>query len=442
MNALTSYFGSNSTPGVAGNQLWALIYIFVIFAGVSVIVIAMNWLERKALAHFQVRIGPMRVGPHGLLQPFADALKLMLKEDIIPAEADKVVFWVAPLIGLLTAFTVYIVVPFGPTQAVTDMNIGILFMLGVSSLGVLGIVTAGWASNSHYPLIGALRSSAQMVSYEVAMGLAVVSAILMTSLNSDGTGTLSMIEIVRAQQQQGIWFIFKFFPLGFVAFLIFAVAMVAETNRAPFDLPEAESELTAGFHTEYSGLRWSLFMLGEYAAMVAVSAIAVTLWLGGWLRPFPGWLAGSGWDFFFALWPGLTFLALGGLAFLGVVRMSSAPFFRIQRFGLAVFGLCLAGLGLLLLVITIAAHAAPSSPFASVNAGIAYVYWFMFKVAVFMYLFIWYRATWPRYRFDQLMRVGWKVLLPISLGVLILTAIVGVRQEIWAAIQQLLRMRA
>ena len=185
-NFIMSYLGIKEavTPGSAGSQFWALMYVLIIFAGVSAAVICMNWIERKALAHFQVRLGPMRVGPHGLLQPFADALKLMLKEDIIPAEADQFVFWVAPLIGLLAAFTVYTVIPFGPSQAVSDMNIGILFMLGVSSLGVLGIVVAGWASNSHYPLIGALRSSAQMVSYEVAMGLAVVSAILMTSLNA------------------------------------------------------------------------------------------------------------------------------------------------------------------------------------------------------------------------------------------------------------------
>ena len=386
----------------------------------------MNWIERKALAHFQIRLGPMRVGPHGLLQPIADALKLMLKEDIIPAEADQFVFWVAPLIGLLAAFTVYTVIPFGPSQAVSDMNIGILFMLGVSSLGVLGIVVAGWASNSHYPLIGALRSSAQMVSYEVAMGLVVVSAILMTSLNASGTGTLSMIGIVQAQQQQGIWFIFKFFPLGFIAFAIFAIAMVAETNRAPFDMAEAESELTAGFHTEYSGLRWSLFMLAEYAAMIAVSSIAVTLWLGGWMRPFPNLLNAPVWEFIFSLFPGLTFAGLVAIAFIGAARMPGHSFFKIQRIGLAVFAALLGFLALLLLLIAVAGRSADASVAARFRGGIDYVYWFVFKVAIFMYLFIWYRATWPRYRFDQLMRIGWKVMLPISLGVLVLTAVVGV----------------
>jgi len=442
LTAFMSYLGSEVSPGVAGNQLWALIYVLIIFAGVSVAVICMNWLERKALAHFQVRLGPMRVGPHGLLQPIADALKLMLKEDIIPAQADQFVFWVAPLIGLLAAFTVYTVIPFGPSQAVSDMNIGILFMLGVSSLGVLGIVVAGWASNSHYPLIGALRSSAQMVSYEVAMGLAVISAILMTSLNTSGTGTLSMIGIVQAQQQQGIWFLFKFFPLGLIAFAIFAIAMVAEVNRAPFDLAEAESELTAGFHTEYSGLRWSLFMLAEYAAMIAVSSIAVTLWVGGWMRPFPNLLHAPAWDFIFSMFPGLTFGGLAAIAFIGTVRMPSHSFFRIQRIGLAVFAALLGFLALFLLFVAVVGHFASAGvalpvalppkaadflrAIARFSDGIDYVYWFVLKVAVFMYLFIWYRATWPRYRFDQLMKVGWKVLLPISLGVLILTAAVGV----------------
>ncbi len=284
---ITSYLNSDTTPGSAGNLFWAFVYIILIFLGLSVAVIAMNWLERKILAHMQVRLGPMRVGPHGLLQPIADALKLLIKEDIMPAEADPFVFWAAPLIVVITAFPVFIVVPFGPMHAVTDMNIGVLFMLGVSSLSVLGVVMAGWASNSHYPLMGALRSSAQMVSYEIAMGLAVVSAVLMTSLNKEGTGTLRMFGIVQAQKAKHVWFAFKCFPLGLIAFVIFAIAMVAETNRAPFDLPEAESELTAGFHTEYSGFRWSLFFLAEYSAMIAVPSMALTRWLGCWMRPFP-----------------------------------------------------------------------------------------------------------------------------------------------------------
>jgi len=428
------------SPGIAGNVFWATVYILLVFAGVSLAVICMNWLERKILAHMQVRLGPMRVGPHGLLQPIADAVKLLLKEDIIPAEADAVVFWFAPFIVVLAAFTVFVVVPFGPAHAITDMNIGILFMLGVSSLSVLGIVTAGWASNSHYPLIGALRSSAQMVSYEVAMGLAVVSAILMTSLNglglygvggpdTPGIGTLSMIGIVKMQEAQHVWFLFKFFPLGLIAFAIFAIAMVAETNRAPFDLPEAESELTAGFHTEYSGFRWSLFFLAEYAAMIAVSSIAVTLWLGGWLRPFANihgpevaipyyWppsdpsASRGALDLAFSLVPGLAFLFLGGVCFYNVRRMPKHPFFKIQTTGLAVFGALLGLIGLILFI-------------PPVRDRVGDVFWFTAKVAAFMYLYIWYRGTFPRYRFDQLMKVGWKVLLPLGLAVLILTAVAG-----------------
>jgi NADH-quinone oxidoreductase subunit H len=382
----------------------------------------MNWLERKILAHMQVRLGPMRVGPHGLLQPIADAIKLLLKEDIIPAEADAFVFWIAPFIVVLAAFTVFVVVPFGPTHAITDMNIGILFMLGVSSLSVLGIVTAGWASNSHYPLIGALRSSAQMVSYEVAMGLAVISVIMMTSLNDASTGTLSMIGIVQAQLAQGEWFIFKFFPLGLIGFGIFAIAMVAETNRAPFDLPEAESELTAGFHTEYSGFRWSLFFLAEYSAMIAVSSIAVTLWLGGWLRPFPNLLNGPTWDLVFSLFPGIAFLLLAVMCFYNTARMPKHPLFRVQTLGLAGFGMVLGLIGLILFI-------------PAVRIRVSDIFWFAAKVAAFMYLYIWYRGTFPRYRFDQLMKVGWKVLLPTGLALLILTAVVGMRTELWAELQ-------
>jgi len=433
---IQSYLDSDRTPGGAGNFFWATVYILLVFGGLSVAVIAMNWLERKILAHMQVRLGPMRVGPHGLLQPIADAIKLLLKEDIIPAEADAFIFWIAPFIVVLAAFTVFVVVPFGPTHAITDMNIGILFMLGVSSLSVLGVVMAGWASNSHYPLIGALRSSAQMVSYEVAMGLAVVSAILLTSLQGSnlglygigasggqGSGTLSMIGIVLAQKDQGVWFIFKFFPLGLVGFVIFAIAMVAETNRAPFDLPEAESELTAGFHTEYSGFRWSLFFLAEYSAMIAVSSIAVTLWLGGWLRPFPNWLSGSTWDLVFSLIPGISFLLLAVMCFYNTARMPKHPLFRVQTIGLAGFGVVLGLIGLILFV-------------PAVRVRVNDIFWFAAKVAGFMYLYIWYRGTFPRYRFDQLMKVGWKVLLPVGLALLVLTAAMGMRTELWAQLQE------
>src|SRR5436305_9214 len=246
-----------------------------------------------------------------------------------------------------------------------------------------------------------------MVSYEVAMGLAVVSVILMTSLNEASTGTLSMIGIVQAQQAQQQWFVFKFFPLGLIGFFIFAVAMVAETNRAPFDLPEAESELTAGFHTEYSGFRWSLFFLAEYSAMIAVSSIAVTLWLGGWLRPFPNALQGPTWDLVFSLIPGLTFLFLAAMTFYSTVRMPKHPLFRVQTIGLAGFGALLGLIGLVLFV-------------PGVRVRVQDIFWFSAKVACFMYLYIWYRGTFPRYRFDQLIFVAGVQIILYAGGIMVL----------------------
>ncbi len=420
IQSFLGYLHSNVTPGEAGSLPWIVIYVLLVLLGISVGVIFMNWFERKVMAHMQVRLGPMRVGPLGLLQPVADAIKLLLKEDLVPTEADAVVFWFAPVWVVMTAFCSFIVVPFGRTHAITDMNIGVLFMLGVSSLGVLGVIMAGWASNSHYPLLGSLRSGAQMVSYEIAMGMAVISAIMMTSM-ATGTGTLSMIGIVEAQLHQHTWFAFSFFPLGLIAMGIFSIAMVAETNRAPFDLPEAESELVAGFLTEYSGFRWSLFFLAEYAGMFAVSSIATTLWLGGWLRPFPNFLGGSNWNLAFSLVPGLTFIGLGALCLFSYTRMPRIREMRAEAIGLAAFGVFLGMWGLFGLL-------------PGVRERVQDVYWFTIKVAFFMYLYVWYRTTFPRYRFDQLMKIGWKVLLPISIGVVILTALIAVRQELFALV--------
>jgi NADH-quinone oxidoreductase subunit H len=414
------YLHSDVTPGEAGNLIWVTIYVLLVFAGISVGVIFMNWFERKVMAHMQVRLGPMRVGPHGMLQPLADALKLIIKEDLTPTNADKIVFWFAPVCVVMTAFCTFIVVPFGRTHAITDMNIGVLFMLGVSSLGVLGVIMAGWASNSHYPLLGSLRSGAQMVSYEVAMCMAVVSAVMMTSM-ATGTGTLSMIGIVEAQMQQHVWFAFSFFPVGLIALVVFTIAMVAETNRAPFDLPEAESELVAGFMTEYSGFRWSLFFLAEYTSMMAVSAMATTLWLGGWLRPFPNLLGGPTWNLAFSLVPGLFFVGLAGLCFFSYSSMPRLKSMRSAAVGLAGFGTVLGVAGVIMLL-------------PGVRERVQDIFWFTLKIAFFMYFYVWGRTTFPRYRFDQLMKVGWKVLLPISIGVVVFTAVIGVRHELLAMV--------
>src|ERR1051325_406764 len=256
-----------------------VIALFPLVAGYIVLV------ERKGQADFQVRLGPMRVGPHGLLQPIADALKLLLKEDIVPTESDKALFWFAPVISTFTALASFSVIPFGEYIYAADVNVGILVISAMSAVGILGIILGGWASNSHYPLLGALRSAAQLVSYEVALAFALLSGIMVA-------GTLSMRGIVLAQQQRGIWFVFSNYGFMIVPFVVYLIAATAETNRAPFDLPEAESELVAGFHTEYSGFRWALYFLAEYANIFVVSSVAVTLFWGGWLRPFPsvGWL--------------------------------------------------------------------------------------------------------------------------------------------------------
>jgi NADH-quinone oxidoreductase subunit H len=329
-----------------------LLKILVVLNATLVAVTYMVLLERKVIAWAQSRLGPMRVGPYGILQPVADAVKLMIKEDITPVRADKWVFTAAPIISMVPALIVYAVIPFGPevslfgrkvTLYVTDVNVGLLYVVSVASVGVYGIILAGYASNSKYPLLASLRASAQLISYEVAVTLTLVSVILMA-------GTLSMVGIVNAQLNGHVWYVFA----QPVAFVLVLIGGLAETNRAPFDLPEAEQELTGGFHTEYSGMRFALFFLAEYANMIVVSSVVTTLFLGGWLRPFPN---------------------VAWLSFLGIV---------------------------------------PSWT------------WFLIKSFVFLYIFIWIRATLPRYRYDQLMRLGWKVLIPLAIANLVVTAIVRV----------------
>jgi NADH-quinone oxidoreductase subunit H len=330
---LLKFFSSQTV----NNVVWPFIQIGAVVTIVAGWVAYATYLERKISAFMQARLGPMRVGPWGLLQPIADAIKLLTKEDFIPDKADRGIFFIAPYIAVAAAFIVMAVIPFAPDWGViTDINIGLLFVLAVSSVGVLALILAGWSSNSKYALLGGLRSSAQMVSYEVAMGLSLVGALMFAR-------TLSLSGIVSAQAMDSVWFLF-YQPAGF---LIFLVSGIAENNRAPFDLPEAESELVAGFHTEYSGMRWSLFFMAEYAAMVVVSAIAVTVYLGGWYFPF-------------------------------VYRLTEAN-----------------GHHNLYVIVSLLV--------------------FIAKVLVVLYLYFWLRWTLPRFRYDQLMDIGWKWLIPSAL---------------------------
>ncbi|MFZ0037311.1 MAG: complex I subunit 1 family protein [Candidatus Acidiferrales bacterium] len=377
-----------------------VIYAVVIVAVLPLLAGYIVLLERKVMAHMQARMGPMRVGPHGLLQPIADAVKLLLKEDIIPDKADKLLFWIAPLASVTMALLAYAALPLGPTFQIADLDVGLLFILAISSLGIYGIVLGGWASNSHYSLLGALRSAAQLVSYETAAGLALVSGLLLG-------GSLSMKALVEAQDQTGVWFIF----LVPVSFFIYMVASIAETNRAPFDLPEAESELVAGYMTEYSGFRWSLYFLAEYANMIVVSGIATTLFLGGWLRPLASFhehLFGMPFEALDIL-PALIFLGLAGWC-AKLARRQAVP---IQKIVMFLF------VGLFVVLAATMAWSL-NSP---LMAGIHGAFWFIVKVLVYLYGFLWFRFTFPRYRFDQLMKLGWQFLIPLALVNLLMVAI-------------------
>jgi NADH-quinone oxidoreductase subunit H len=376
-----------------------LVVTVVIIAVFPLVAAYISLVERKVLADFQVRLGPMRVGPHGLLQPLADALKLLLKEDIIPAGADQMIFWMAPVISTFTALTAFAVLPFARNFYVTDVNVGLLVISAMSAVGILGIILGGWASNSHYPLLGALRSAAQLVSYEVALAFALLSAVM-------AGGTLSMQGIVKAQLARGTWLVFDNYGFMIVPFVVYIIAAVAETNRAPFDLPEAESELVAGFHTEYSGFRWSLYFLAEYANIFVIAAVAATLFWGGWLRPFPnvGWLEMP----FNTVAPVVLFTSSAWLTF----RMVNGVIDPIQQKVLTAVAWLLAVTGTVFLI-------------PPLNAAVIGLFWFLLKVSVIVYLMIWFRGTFPRYRYDQLMNIGWKVMIPVGMAAVLINAVLG-----------------
>jgi NADH-quinone oxidoreductase subunit H len=336
---------------LADDPVWLiLIKAVAVFVILVVLTLFNIWLERRVVARMQHRIGPNRHGPFGLLQSLADGVKLALKEDVVPTSADRVVFVLAPILSAIPAFMAVAVIPFGPRVSIfgertalqlADFNVGVLYVLAITSIGVYGLVLAGWASGSTYPLLGGLRSTAQVISYEVAMGLSFVAVFLYA-------GSMSTSQIVAAQDR--LWFAVALLP----SFVIYLVSMIGETNRAPFDLPEAEGELVGGFHTEYSSLKFALFFLAEYINMVTVSALATTLFLGGWQAPWP--LGGP-------IWPGA-------------------------------------------------------------NEGWWPMLWFFGKVFVFMFVFIWLRGTLPRMRYDQFMQLGWKRLIPLSLGWILVVAAV------------------
>jgi len=374
-----------------------VIAVFPLMAGYLTLV------ERKVLADFQVRLGPMRVGPHGLLQPIADSVKLMLKEDIIPAGADKTIFWIAPVISTFTGLTSFAVLPFAQNIYVADVNVGLLVVSAMSAVGILGIILGGWSSNSHYPLLGALRSAAQLVSYEVALSFALLSGVMVA-------GTLSMRGIVESQLRQGVWGVFNNYGFMIVPFAVYIIAATAETNRAPFDLPEAESELVAGFHTEYSGFRWALYFLAEYCNIFVVSAVAVTLFWGGWLRPFPGvdWL-GVPFDIVF---PVLLFVGSAVLTVPMIGRLVDP----IQQKVLMLVVLMLLFLG--------GFFAVPL-----INHAIIGIFWFLFKVFLLIYVQIWFRGTFPRFRYDQLMNIGWKIAIPVGMAAVLINAILGMTRQ-------------
>jgi NADH-quinone oxidoreductase subunit H len=405
-----------------------LIKVAVLLLILLTAVAYITWLERKVVAHIQSRWGPERVGPHGLLQPLADGAKFLLKEDPTPAGVDKFVYYFAPFLALALALTAITVIPFGPDPirigdfetplSITEINISLLFLFAITSLGVYAVALAGWASNSKYPLLGGLRSSAQMVSYELTLTLSVVGVLLVA-------GTFNLREIIGAQAGHywGIvpkWFLFAAPLPQLVGFLCFFTAAVAETNRVPFDLPEAETELVAGFHTEYSSFKFAMFFMAEYVSMVTVSCLATILFFGGWLSPFPGGPRiedAGGWAFAFYI-PTVTLAGFGLFVFIDGIRYRTLA----GKVVLPVLGAAL-----------IAAGAICALP--GVVDWVQGPFWFLAKVFGFMFFYIWMRGTLPRFRYDQLMSFGWKLLFPVALANVVLTSLALV----WPDIMQVVR---
>ncbi len=398
-----------------------LIIIVAKIAVLVFIVLTVNayltWFERKVVAHMQSRWGPHRVGPHGLLQPLADGAKFLLKEDPTPAGVDKFVYHLAPLLSLSLALTSIALIPFGPNPlpwkffgheiylgiAPPDLNIGILALFAITALGVYGIALAGWSSNSKYPLLGGLRSSAQMISYELSLTMSVVGVLLMA-------GSFNLTDIINAQAkhaERGV-FGWNIWP-QILGFFCFFTAAIAETNRVPFDLPEAESELVAGFHTEYASFKFAMFFIAEYTSMITVSCLCTIMFFGGWLSPFP-----ASWTFthylpavllipsgLWIIWDGMHYETIFGRVLLPGV-------------GTAIAGL---GIGLILL--------------PGVNEFIQPTFWLLAKILTFLFVYVWMRGTLPRFRYDQLMSFGWKLLLPVSIVNVIITSFVILARMQW-----------
>ncbi len=379
-----------------------LIKVAVVFGVLMTTLAYLQWVERKVIAHIQVRPGPYRVGPHGLLQPLADVIKLITKEDLVPPYVNKPLYLAAPFLAITMALLSISVIPFGPAidvagyrtyMQLTDLNIGVLFVLAVSSMGVYGIALAGWASNNKYSLLGGLRSSAQMISYELPLSLAIAAPLLISN-------TLSLRELVERQSGSILHWNVLHGPFPqVISFIIFLIAAFAETNRVPFDLPEAENELVAGFHTEYSSMKFASFFMAEYANMITVSSMATLLFLGGWVAPWPARYGSS-----------LVPVAIFALAGLVALYHGMNPARKRDKYTFPVFGIVFLGIaGIFLLPM--------------VQAWLIPLFWFAAKTGSILFAFMWVRGTLPRFRYDQLMGFTWKFLFPVAVLNLLVTGL-------------------